>query len=149
MKNNFVANILLCEKFKSSTECEKIFNFLTLEDKHSTNFDIGIFLTSDIEEIKKEMFLVNLVYEGNEKNSGGQFHPLGTYEKECEKEGKASELIVFKDNEVEFKWSGLYTLEFRLCKESKDIDELEIEQMIEWIDKSRLINSLSFYVELK
>ena len=130
MKNKFIANILLCEEFTKESKCNNFFNYITLEDKKKVSFDIGIFFASDIKEVKTEMFLVNLVYEGDRDNTGGQFHPLGTYTKSFEKTGKDTEMIVFRNNEIEFEWNGLYSLEVRLCKEIKDIESMELEQLI-------------------
>lgn len=146
MKNKFVANIVMSEKFGSDAECDSFFNVIVLDESRLAKFDLGIFLTSDIKNVKNEMFLLNLVYENSEKEL---FHPLGTNVRFFSEAKKSTELIVFKDNEIDFKWDGMYTLEFRVCNEVRDINEMEIEELIAFIDESKMINSFSFVVETK
>ena len=136
----------MSEKVSANAECDNLFNVIVLDENRWAKFDLGIFLTSNITSAKDEMFLLNLIYEDGENE---MFHPLGTNIRNFSEAKKSTELIVFKDNEIDFKWDGMYTLEFRLCNRIRDINEMNIEELIAFIDESEMINSFSFVVETK
>ena len=123
---------------------EGVFNNLVLEDDERTSFDIAVFLTKNIVELKDEMFLLDLAYEHEE---GTSYHPIGTMKKNFNKLGRSIELTVLKSVEVEFAWEGLYRLEFRKCKEHKEINGLSDKELISFIKDSDLIQHFTFSVE--
>lgn len=146
MGNKFAANILMCKNITEEKEFKDVFNNITLTDEHAIEFDMGIFFTSDVQEVKEELFLVNISHETEEAIN---YHLIGTIIKKFDKIGKNIDLNIFRDNKVDFKWEGLYNLELRLCKERKDINVLENDEIVDWIEKSELINSFSFSVKFK
>ena len=144
MGNKFSANILLCEEITDDKRFEGIFNNLILEEDEIVIFNIAIFLTKNIVEVKDEMFLLDLAYE---RENGTNYHPIGTTTRMCNELGKSIEIAAFKSVEVEFAWEGLYRLEFRKCKNHVDINTLNDEELLKFIKNSDLVQSFTFSVE--
>lgn len=57
------------------------------------------------------------------------------------------EVLPYKSVDVLFEWSGLYTLEFRRCKENLDINTLDNEALIDFINEGELVQNFTFRVE--
>lgn len=146
MGNKFTANILMCKEITEEREFKDIFNDLTLVDERTIKFDMSIFFTSDIQEVKDEIFLVNISHETDDAMN---YHFVGTITKKFDKTGRSIDVNFCRDNEINLKWEGLYNLELRLCKEYKDINVLKNDEIVEWIEDSKLINSFSFNVQFK
>lgn len=147
MANKFVANIILCKKITEENEIESLFNNLEVHDENSVKFDVAIFLTADIKEPKEEMFLLNLIFK--DKNGNVKYNPLGTFVRNYDLVERTNGISLFRNNKINFVWSGLYDLELRRCEEHKDINTLKEEELIEFTENSVLINSFTFNVELK
>lgn len=148
MKNMFEANIILCEQMEKGTP-KGIFNNIEIKKGDGASFDVGIFFTADIITCGKEMFLVNIVYQ-DEMTDKAPTNILGSIEKTYKEAGLSRELIVLKDNAVDFPWEGIYALELRHCKECVDINaERSIEETIKVITDSTIVNTFTFSVEFK
>lgn len=144
MENRFSANILLCQEIIEDRNFEGIFNNIILEDDETIEFDIAIFLTKNIEEIKDEMFLLDLAFD---EESGTHYHPIGTTLKSCDNKGKSIEVSAFKSVKVDFVWEGLYRLEFRRCQKHVDINSLDNDEIVTFIKDCKLINEFTFSVQ--
>ena len=151
MENRFEANILLCEKIVGDNSFEGLFNNIDIEGKKNNKppFDIGIFLTADIVECKKETFLLDIIYKDCEDENTIPTNILGSLERDYDQLGVNRELCVLKKNKVDFLWEGMYTLELRHCKDCIDINEKTVEEMESVISESEVINSFTFSVTLK
>lgn len=144
MKNNFVANLVLCKKISEEQGLVNVFNNLDLKKK-TIDFVIGIFLTKNIVELKEEMLFINLVYE-NEDQSIRQQHPFGTIVKKFQKIGTDIEFSSFRCTDIEMKWEGFYRVELYHCKEVKDINQLTSEEVINLVQDSEVLSSYTFSV---
>lgn len=144
MANRFSANILLCREITEERNFEGVFNNLILEDEVVVNFDIAIFLTNEIDEIKDEVFLLNVAFDDE---NGTNYHVIGTNVKSYNETGKSIEVSAYKSVEVEFTWEGLYRLEFRKCRNNIDINSLSDNDLVDFIKSCDLIQDFIFSVE--
>lgn len=149
VENRFEANIILCEKIEEENSLKGIFNNIEIDQGDTTTFGMWIFLVADIKECKKETFLLDVIYKSNKEEDSIPINFLGSLEKTYECSGVNRELIVLKENVIEFKWEGMYTLEMRHCKKSVNINEASYEEMTEIINDSTVINSFTFSVEFE
>lgn len=147
MKNKFIANIILCKSITKDKEFNEVFNSIVIEEEpDDVNFDVGIFLTSDIKETTSKILLVNILHEKGEGNV--EIFPIATLKRTFDEHKKDIDLLVLKARKIQFKNDGLYEVEVRICEDTEE-DLNEIETIKKLYDNSELINSFAFSAYIK
>ena len=145
--NKYEANIVLCEEVAGNNIFNNVFNNIVIGGEDNlVSFDIAIFISTMVKEIKEEMLLLDIVAK-KEDDERMAIHPIGSTVKKYESLGLKRDLCVFRDNEVDFPWEGEYILELRKTDKIVDTNTITSEEMVSIIEEAEVINTFSFYVE--